>query len=70
MKIANYDGLTDTFEEVELTGKDKQNMENDIAKIAQEKADAENAIAERELQKAELFDRLGITEEEAALLLG
>jgi hypothetical protein len=70
MKIAHYDGLTDTFTEIELTGEEKQKMESDIAQFSQEKAERESKIAERELTKAALLERLGITADEAALLLG
>lgn len=69
MKIANYDGLTDTFTEIELNGEEKQKMETDIAQFAQEKADRENKIAQLKVEKNVLFERLGLTADEAALLL-
>ncbi len=70
MKIANYDGLTDTFSEIELQGDAKTQMENDIAQFATEKAERENVTTEKAEAKAALLERLGITADEAALLLG
>jgi hypothetical protein len=69
MKIAVYDGLTDSFVEVELEGDAKAQMENDIAQFAAEKAERENLAAERATAKHALLDRLGMTADEAALLL-
>jgi hypothetical protein len=69
MKIANYDGLTDTFSEIELEGDAKTKMENDIAQFATEKAERENLAAEKAESKIALLDRLGITADEAALLI-
>ena len=69
MKIAIYDGLTDSFSEVELEGDAKSQMENDIAQFAMEKAERENVAAERATAKAALLERLGMTGDEANLLL-
>jgi len=61
-----YDAATNTTIEVEFNEKDLEQLAIDQA--AQAKIDAE--IAAKAAAKAALLDRLGITAEEAALLLG
>ena len=53
MKIANYDGLTDTFSEIELQGDAKTQMENDIAQFATEKAERENVLEAAPYERTE-----------------
>jgi hypothetical protein len=56
--------------EIELTDAEVAELELQVALAAQDKADQETLAAERATAKAALLDRLGITADEAALLLG
>ena len=56
--------------EVELTAEEIAQMEADAAKAEADRKAAEEAAALKATQKAELLERLGITEDEAKLLLG
>lgn len=55
--------------EVELTAEEIAQLEADRAKAEADKAAAEAEAAAKAEAKAALLDRLGITEEEAKLLL-
>jgi uncharacterized protein (UPF0261 family) len=55
--------------EVELTDEEVAQLEADRAKAEADKADKEAADLAKAEAKAELLDRLGITAEEAQLLL-
>jgi hypothetical protein len=55
--------------EVELTDEEVAQLEADRAKAEADKAKADADAAAKAEAKAELLDRLGITAEEAALLL-
>jgi hypothetical protein len=55
--------------EVELTAEEIAQMEADAAKFAEEQAAKEAEAAARATAKAELLAKLGITEDEAKLLL-
>lgn len=69
MKIHTYDGATNTASEVELEGDEAANLSLEIAKLSDER---EARVAKNEadkIAKAALLERLGITAEEAALLL-
>lgn len=55
--------------EIELTAEEIAQMEADAAKAAEEKAAAEAEAAAKAAAKAELLVKLGITDEEAKLLL-
>jgi hypothetical protein len=55
--------------EVELTPEEVLQMEADAAKFAEEQAAAEAEAAAKAAAKAELLAKLGITEDEAKLLL-
>ena len=70
MKIAEIDGLTDSIIERDATPEEIEQLTKDqnAAKVAKEAE--ELAIAQKEEAKAALLERLGITEEEAKLLLG
>lgn len=69
MKLTTYDGLTDITIEKELTGKANENLTSDIAQLANEKLAREQLRANNAIAKAALLERLGITTDEAALLL-
>ena len=56
--------------EVELTAEEIAQMEADAAKAEADRKAAEEEAALKAAQKAELLERLGITEDEAKLLLG
>jgi len=56
--------------EVELTAEEIAQMEADAAKAEANRKAAEEEAALKAAQKAELLERLGITEDEAKLLLG
>lgn len=56
--------------EVELTAEEVAQREADAIAYAKAKADEEQALAEKAAAKAALLERLGITADEAALLLG
>ena len=55
--------------EVELTAEEIAQMEADAAKAEADRVAAEEAAALKAAQKAELLAKLGISEEEAKLLL-
>jgi hypothetical protein len=55
--------------EVELTSEEIAQMEADAAKFAEEKAAVEAEAVAKAAAKAELLAKLGITEDEAKLLL-
>ena len=55
--------------EVELTAEEIAQMEADAAKFAEEKAAQEAEAVAKAAAKAELLAKLGITEDEAKLLL-
>ena len=55
--------------EIELTDEEVAQLEADRAKAEADKAKADADAAAKAEAKAELLDRLGITAEEAALLL-
>ena len=55
--------------EVELTAEEIAQMEADAAKAEADRVAAEEAAALKSAQKAELLAKLGISEEEAKLLL-
>jgi hypothetical protein len=61
---------TGEVSEVELTAEEIEQREADAIAYAKAKADDEQAAAEKAEAKAALLERLGITAEEAALLLG
>jgi len=56
--------------EVELTAEEIAQIESDAAKAEANRKAAEEEAALKAAQKAELLERLGITEDEAKLLLG
>lgn len=64
------DCSTGISSEVELTAEEIAQMEADAAKAEVDRKAAEEEAALKAAQKAELLDRLGITEDEAKLLLG
>jgi hypothetical protein len=65
-KVATYDALTGEYVEREMNSQELLEYETRVAEgIAKEVAESEKAAA-----KAALLERLGITAEEAALLLG
>lgn len=70
MKITEIDGLTDTVVERDATPEEIEALEKDQKAYADAKAAEEAAQAEAAKAKADLLNRLGITAEEAALLLG
>ena len=55
--------------EVELTAEEIAQMEADAAKAEADRKAADEEAALKAAQKAELLERLGITEDEAKLLL-
>jgi hypothetical protein len=61
---------TGEVSEIELTDAEVAELELQAGLAAQDKADQETLAAERATAKAALLDRLGITADEAALLLG
>ena len=70
MKITEIDGLTDTVIEREATEEEAKAIADNQA-AAKAIKDAEQAEANAKAEaKAALLDRLGITAEEAELLLG
>lgn len=56
--------------EVELTAEEIEQLEADAAKAEADRKAADEEAALKAAQKAELLERLGITEDEAKLLLG
>ena len=60
---------TGEVQEVELTAEEIAQREADAKAFAEAKAKKEAELAAKAAAKAELLDRLGITEDEAKLLL-
>ena len=60
---------TGEVQEVELTAEEIAQREADAKAFAEVKAKEEAELAAKAAAKAELLDRLGITEDEAKLLL-
>ena len=63
------DCSTGIAEEIELTAEEVSQMEADAAKAEANRVAAEEEAALKAAQKAELLAKLGITEDEAKLLL-
>jgi hypothetical protein len=63
------DCSTGITSEVELTAEEIEQREADAAAFAEAKAKEEAAKAEAAIKRQALLDKLGITQEEAALLL-
>jgi outer membrane protein TolC len=61
---------TGEVSEVELTAAEVKQREADAVAYAKAKADEEQAAAEKAEAKAAIADRLGLTADELALLLG
>jgi hypothetical protein len=61
---------TGEVSEVELTAEEIKQRETDAIAYAKAKADEEQAAAEKAEAKAAIADRLGLTADELALLLG
>ena len=70
MKITEINGSDNTVVEREATAEEVAQIkkDQDAAKAAKEAAEAE--LADKAIAKAALLERLGITADEAALLLG
>lgn len=60
---------TGEVQEIELTAKEIADLEEAQAKAEADRVDAENKAKAQAEAKAALLDKLGITEEEAKLLL-
>ena len=60
---------TGEVSEVELTAEEIKQREADAIAYAQAKADEEQSAAEKAEAKAAIADRLGLTQDELALLL-
>jgi hypothetical protein len=69
MKIAEINGITDSIIERDATPEEVALIEEEQNERAEAKAVEEAAEAERASAKAALLDRLGITADEAKLLL-
>jgi outer membrane protein TolC len=61
---------TGEVSEVELTAAEVKQREADAIAYAKAKADEEQAAAEKAEAKAAIADRLGLTKDELAILLG
>jgi hypothetical protein len=61
---------TGEVSEVELTAAEVKQREADAVAYAKAKADEEQAAAEKAEAKAAIADRLGLTQDELATLLG
>jgi hypothetical protein len=68
-KITEYDALTNETIEREATAKEVAQYEKDAAAQAKAKADAEAEAETKATEKSALLSKLGITQEEANLLL-
>ena len=64
------DCSTGAVEEVELNAEEIAQREADAAAFAEQKAKEESDKAAKEAAKAEILEKLGLTAEEAAVLLG
>ena len=69
-KISEYDGLTGKTIVRDMTADETAQYEADNAKRAEQTAEAEAEKEAKATAKAALLERLGITADEAALLLG
>jgi hypothetical protein len=69
MKLTTYDGLTDSTIEKDLTGKANENLAADIAQLAAERLARQQLRTSNAIAKTALLERLGITADEASLLL-
>ena len=70
MKLTTYNAETNQTVETELEGDALKAMQSEIAKLAAERKARIDSKKENALAKAALLQRLGITPDEAALLLG
>ena len=70
MKITEHDALTGESFTRDATAEELAQHEIDVKAIAQEKAEEAADAKAKESAKAALLAKLGITAEEAALLLG
>jgi len=61
---------TGEVSEVELTAEEIKQREADAIAYAKAKADEEQAVAEKAKAKAAIAERLGLTADELAVLLG
>jgi hypothetical protein len=68
--IGIYDGLTDTYIEREATDLEQAEIDKRETESAAKVIELENAEKAKQLAKEELLNKLGITEDEAKLLLG
>ena len=64
------DCATGAVEEVELTAEEIAQREADAAAYAEAKAKEEAEKAAKEAERAAILEKLGLTAEEAAVLLG
>jgi hypothetical protein len=69
MKITEINGITDSIIERDATPEEVALIEKEQEERAEAKAAEQAAEAQRATDKAALLDRLGITAEEAQLLL-
>ena len=69
MKITEIDGITDSIIEREATSEEVALIEKEQDERAEAKAAQQAAEAQRAIDKSDLLDRLGITADEAKLLL-
>jgi len=68
MKLTTYNGKTNEIIETELEGDLLMEMENEIKKLSEERANRINSKLQKEAAKAAVLERLGISEQEAELL--
>ena len=64
------DCTTGAVEEIELTAEEIAQREADAAAFAEAKAKEEAEKAAKEAERAAILEKLGLTAEEAAVLLG
>jgi hypothetical protein len=69
-KVFIYDHLSGDQIEKEMTAKEKKDRELDIANSVAETAARPSEAEAKETAKAAILDRLGLTADEAKLLLG
>jgi hypothetical protein len=69
-KVFIYDHLSGDQIEKEMTAKEKKDRELDIANSVAETAARQSEAEAKETAKAAILDRLGLTADEAKLLLG
>ena len=67
--IRIHDLATNEIIDREMTDEEVEQLNYVSPKVAKERAEEAKAIAEREAQKQLILDRLGLTAEEASLLL-